>query len=130
MSTVGRRSSVDTIIRIVMILILATIATGLLGYAFGGIFDYVLIFIFLLMPLVILVISVLYRSSSEEGQAFDVSAYPDIESVYYEETGPEEGEPKTPGFLCPDCGHKNPRDADFCIRCGQDLDITDDVARY
>ncbi|MFX0069311.1 MAG: zinc ribbon domain-containing protein [Candidatus Hodarchaeota archaeon] len=34
------------------------------------------------------------------------------------------------GTACPYCGHGNPRDAEFCIRCGQTLDLTDDVAQY
>ncbi|MFX1352106.1 MAG: zinc-ribbon domain-containing protein [Promethearchaeota archaeon] len=25
---------------------------------------------------------------------------------------------------CPDCGQKNPRDAEFCIGCGRDLFAT------
>ncbi|MFX0097249.1 MAG: hypothetical protein ACFE7E_05770, partial [Candidatus Hodarchaeota archaeon] len=28
----------------------------------------------------------------------------------------EDVESKTPVLSCPDCGHKNPKDADFCIR--------------
>ncbi|MFX0069409.1 MAG: zinc ribbon domain-containing protein [Candidatus Hodarchaeota archaeon] len=54
---------------------------------------------------------------------------PTSRPIYREEITPKEVEPRKPEFICPDCGHANPRDADFCIRCGQDLDLTDEVSR-
>ncbi|MFX1487436.1 MAG: hypothetical protein ACFFBS_10155 [Promethearchaeota archaeon] len=37
---------------------------------------------------------------------------------------------KTPVLLCPDRAHRNPSDADFCVRCGRDLDVADEAAQY
>jgi len=52
------------------------------------------------------------------------------------ETARDVGKPEAPepatffGIACLYCGHGNPRDAEFCIKCGRNLDETDDVARY
>lgn len=43
---------------------------------------------------------------------------------------PKDTESKTPVLSCPDCGYTNPGDAEFCIKCGRDLDVIDDLTRY
>ena len=100
----------------------------LMGYSWGGIFwvPSILLAVFILLGAVALRI---YTSSSREAEPAEM-ADPTSSPVYYEETTPKEGKSKRPVILCPSCGYENPRDAEFCIRCGRDLDVTDDVARY
>ena len=72
----------------------------------------------------------MYKSSSKETQAVEPMVDPTTSPVYYEETIPEDIESEKPLLSCPNCGYMNPGDAYFCIRCGQDLRVSDEVARY
>ncbi|MFX0097246.1 MAG: zinc ribbon domain-containing protein [Candidatus Hodarchaeota archaeon] len=125
-----RERKITGVITAVMIfLILAWIWPSL--QISGGI-PYTGIFLFMLFILVGLSIFGKHMSSSREAEEAEPMTDPTASPVYYdyEESPSEVFESKTPVFSCPDCGHENPGDADFCIRCGRDLDITDDVARY
>lgn len=114
---------------VMILLLLAVAGITAVGNIYGGVF---------VVPLTFLVVFVLiavatwgiYKSSSRLAEVDEPMDDPTTGPVYLEETTPKEAESKTPVLSCPDCGHKNPKDADFCIRCGRDLDVTDDVARY
>ncbi|MFX0088931.1 MAG: zinc ribbon domain-containing protein [Promethearchaeota archaeon] len=87
----------------------------------------------LAMAAVIGVFALLNRVASWPEEAITESIDRDrVPEVTAREVGkPEAREP--PSFFgigCPYCGHGNPRDAEFCIRCGRTLDEIDDATQY
>ncbi|MFX0097233.1 MAG: zinc-ribbon domain-containing protein [Candidatus Hodarchaeota archaeon] len=128
MSTRERRTR-DALGAVMILLLLAVAGIIAVGNIYGGV---------LVVPLTFLVVFVLigvatwgiYKSSSRLAEVDEPIDDPTTGPAYYEETTPKDVESKTPAFSCPDCGYENPMDADFCIGCGRDLDVTDEVARY
>lgn len=112
-----------------MLFLLAFFALGGIGRLRGGIFLIVSMFL-ILFVLAGLAVFGIYWSSSRGTQAIEPMVDSITSPTHREETTPEDVGSETAVLSCPDCGYKNPADADFCIRCGRDLDVTDDVARY
>ncbi|MFX0097239.1 MAG: hypothetical protein ACFE7E_05720 [Candidatus Hodarchaeota archaeon] len=114
---------------VVTLLALAIFVFRALFYPWGNpFFTLIPAFVFISALLGLLIFT--HRSPSREAAVAELVADSTTGPIYYEETKPEDVESETPMFLCPDCGHENPGDADFCIGCGCDLDVTDEVARY
>ncbi|MFX1487036.1 MAG: zinc-ribbon domain-containing protein [Promethearchaeota archaeon] len=123
------RKTVSIIGAVVMLLALAFCGFMASLQTFGEpFFTLIPVFVFIFALLGLQVFA--RRSSSREAEVAELVADSTPAPFYYEEAKPEEVESETPMVSCPDCGYENPGDADFCIRCGRDLDIKDDTARY
>ncbi|MFX1487033.1 MAG: zinc ribbon domain-containing protein [Promethearchaeota archaeon] len=129
MSTRDRKAS-GVIGGLMILLLLALYGFRFISRIFESISFEVISVFFIFFGLVGIIIFGMYRSSSRLAEVDEPMDDPTTSPVYHEESAPKDFQSKTPMLSCPHCGYENPADADFCIRCGRDLDVTDDVARY
>lgn len=125
-----RDADISVVLFFVTIIIGGFVALALLG----GIYFIISVF-FILFVSVSLIVFGAHKYLLREAEAAEsmvdeeeVEEFIDYDQMSVLKAGDVES--KKPVLSCPHCGYENPADADFCIRCGRDLDVTDDVARY